>query len=431
VAIAGWGLRTPLGAEVGAIVERLLAGERAARPNPRFDASTYACTLAAPVEVEPAPSRHGRFVKRMGLLGMEVAAEAMRHAGGAGGERVGLFSAVGGLRAHWNDLLPALERQLPDGSDTWERGFKGTHPFWMLQHLSNNAHALAAAELRLRGEGATFGGATAGAQAMAAAGRAIEDGAVTAALVVAYDSLLEPETLVELGARGDATGAGLESLAAPYGAGACGGVPGEAAAALWLVDAGRAAAGRAGAGAGRVETGRAGTGRAGAGRAETGRAGTGRAETGTMALVEARAVADGGRGAAAGETLGRAAAAIAGGAPVEVVDGAAQAWPALDAAERVAVGAVVGEERVLVATAAALGMMGAATSVVQAIVLAELLRRGELPAIAGLKVPAAGPLRPLVARERTAARVALGMSGGAPGLAAAVRVEIPGGGGQR
>jgi 3-oxoacyl-(acyl-carrier-protein) synthase len=397
VAIAGWALRTPLGGEVAGVVDRLLAGERAARSNPRFDASTYACTLAAPVEAEPARSRHARFVKRMGLLGMEVAAEAMRAAGAAGGDRVGLFSAVGGLRAHWNDLMPALERQVADGSETWERGFKGTHPFWMLQHLSNNAHALAAAELGLRGEGATFGGATAGAQAIAAAARAIADGAVEAALVVGYDSLLEPETLVELGARGDASGAATaEGVEAPYGAAACGGVPGEAAAALWLVGAGRAQMGRAG----------------------------------TMALVEARAVADGSREAAAGETLGRAAAAMAGGAPVEVLDGAARARPALDAAERAALGAVVGEERVLVATAAALGMLGAATSVVQAIVLAELLRRGELPAIAGLKVPAAGPLRPLVARERTTARVALGMSGGAPGLAAAVRVEILGGDGQ-
>ena len=45
-------------------------------------------------------------------------------------------------------------------------------------------------------------GANAGAQALGAAARALEVGAVDAALVVAYDTLLEPETLIELAGRG-------------------------------------------------------------------------------------------------------------------------------------------------------------------------------------------------------------------------------------
>src|SRR5205085_875983 len=113
-------------------------------------------------------------------------------------DRIGLFAGVGGLRAHWDDMLAALEHQRDDGAGAWERGLRDVHPYWMLRHLSNNVHALAAMELELRGEGATFGGATGGAQALAAASRALHAGAIDAALVVAYDSLLEPETLVEL-----------------------------------------------------------------------------------------------------------------------------------------------------------------------------------------------------------------------------------------
>jgi hypothetical protein len=77
-------------------------------------------------------------------------------------------------------------------------------------------------DLALKGEGATFGGGNAGAQAIASASRALADDAIDAALVVAYDSLLEPETLVELDARGE-LGRGF--------------VPGEAAAAIVLVRA--------------------------------------------------------------------------------------------------------------------------------------------------------------------------------------------------
>jgi hypothetical protein len=66
--------------------------------------------------------------------------------------------------------------------------------------------------------------------------------------------------------------------------------------------------------------------------------------------------------------------------------------------------------------------------VVQVIAMAQALRRGTLPPIAGL-APASflaqAPLRPLASCEPTAARAALLLSVGAPGLAGAVRVQVP------
>lgn len=202
IAIAGYAWRVP----------------KAIGPNPF--ASSYRLQRVARIEQAPARSRNERFLRRMGLYGMEVAHEAFAAAGIPAGPRYGFFTGVGGLRAHWDDMLAALANQDDSGADAWERGLKDVHPYWMLRHLSNNVHALASAELALRGEGATFGGADGGAQAIAGARRAIADGAVDAALVVAYDSLLEPETLVELGER-----------EAPDF------VPGEAAAAIVLVPA--------------------------------------------------------------------------------------------------------------------------------------------------------------------------------------------------
>jgi 3-oxoacyl-(acyl-carrier-protein) synthase len=208
--------RTSLGSSVLDVIARVRAGDRAAIA----DSRGYACTTIAPIREEPPRSRNVRFLRRMGLLGLEAATEALAASGVGGGSRVGLFSGVGGLRAHWDDMIAAFANQRDDGERMWERGLASVHPYWMLRHLSNNVHALASAELDLRGEGATFGGGNGGAQAMASAIRALHAGAIDAALVVAYDSLLEPETLVELGAR-NWPAQGL--------------VPGEAAAAIVLV----------------------------------------------------------------------------------------------------------------------------------------------------------------------------------------------------
>jgi hypothetical protein len=171
----------------------------------------------APILGAPRATPHARYLRRIGCLGLEVAVDAFRASGVPSGPRTGLFSGVGGLRAHWDDMLAAFANQREDGERMWERGLKDVHPYWMLRHLSNNVHALASGDLGLRGEGATFGGGNGGAQALAAAERALHDDAIDAAVVVAYDSLLEPETLVELAVRGDTC------------------IPGEAAAAVVLV----------------------------------------------------------------------------------------------------------------------------------------------------------------------------------------------------
>ncbi len=383
-AITGWAWRTPLGHTIEEAMARLLAGERAAVAGP-------ACPVAAPLRAEPARSRHARFLRRMGLFGMEVAHEALARSGAGRGPRTGLFAGVGGLRAHWDDMMAALAGQRDDGERAWERGLRDVHPYWMLRHLSNNVHALASVELELRGEGATYGGATGGAQAIAAAARALEDGAIDAALVLAYDSLLEPETLVELAARGAIAGAAAPPAA--YDARAAGFVPGEAAAAVVLVRERDAAA--------------------------------------PLAWIEAIATADGAPSEPAAPAIGRAIARLAGflravdrPGGAGLVDGAARARPELDAAERAALAGAVPPETPLAAISAAMGQLGAATSVVQAIALAEALRRGALPPIAGLERPAPGPLVPIARAAPTEARAALGISTGAPGLVGAVRVEV-------
>jgi 3-oxoacyl-[acyl-carrier-protein] synthase II len=380
VAIVGQAWRTPLGTRVDEVVSKLLAGERVVIASPR--AAGYACKLVAPIPDEPARSRQSRFLRRMGLFGLEVAQEAFANAKASApaqlveGNRVGLFAGVGGLRAHWDDMLKALEHQADDGTNAWERGLRDVHPYWMLRHLSNNVHALAAMELGLKGEGATYGGATGGAQALAAAARALHDGAIDAALVLTYDSLLEPETLVELGARRAATQEiDPSQVAPPYDPRAGGFVPGEAAAALVLV---------------RVD------------------------DAPSLARVATCDGADGERAEPRpASLLSTARGLLDAGVPLAFVDGAARAWPDRDTAERAMLAELALADTPLTAITASLGQLGAATTVVQAIALAELLRRGSAP-----------PIAPSTASTPITGRTALALSTGAPGLTAAVHVEV-------
>lgn len=384
-AITGWSLYTPLGNSPEQVTRRLLAGERAAAYNTRFPSDTYACRLAAAIPDVPRPSAHARVLGRLGLFALEAGHSALSDAAISGSVRLGLFSAMGGLRAHWNDLMPALSGQRRDLSDSWQRGFKNLHPFWMLQHLSNNAHALLAQDICARGDGITMSGANAGAQALAAASRSLADRAIDVALVIAYDSLIEPETLLEMAERGALTPADVEGLRAPYDRLARGAVPGEAAAALVLErrdDAGSR----------------------------------------TRATLAAVAAADGEKTEPNSTTLARAVRRLLQNS--RVVDGCALAQPALDTAELRVLDQVVSPELRLTAIQAAMGLLGAATAPIQAIVLAVLLQRGQLPAIAALLEPAHPAL--VWRNEPTQQKSAIGLSAGAPGLLGAIRVSLEG-----
>lgn len=215
ITLEGWAWRTPLGSGREAL-DRLRAGESAVRALDRCGVP-YGATIPG----DPAPAAESRYLHRVGLFALELAKEL-----GEDGDHVGVFAGIGGLRALWGDLGVAMRDQ--DGGPPWARGLGKVHPYWMLRHLSNNAHALAAQALGARGEGTTVSGATGGAGALAAACRALTLGRLDVALVVAADTLLQPEILLE----GSVSGRwGRPGEAASTG----GPWPGEAAVAVRLV----------------------------------------------------------------------------------------------------------------------------------------------------------------------------------------------------
>lgn len=385
VAVTGWAWRTPLGDAVDAVVARLLAGERAGVATETEAGRVFAPVAARPrVTVGAAGLRADRFLDRLGRLALEVAQEALPAAPAP--ERLGLFSAVPGLRLAWDELAPAAVAIGDDESALWERGLRGLHPFWLLRHLSNNVHAVAAATLQARGDGATFGGCCAGVQALAAAQAALREGAIDVAVVVAHDSLLAPDAIARL-ARDEALWAGADpdAVTPPYDESAAGVVPGEAAAAVALE------------------------------RADEARG---------RALVRLCATAGSGApGLPEPALMTRTAARLTSGGGALAVDGGGWARPAFDAAERRALADLAGADAPLCAVTAHFGQLGAATGVVQAIALGTCLRAGRLPPLPRLVRPAPGPLRPVAAPGASAPPAALALSCGAPGQIGALLLE--------
>lgn len=392
-AIVGWAWRTPLGDSVDDVMARVMRGESGVGllsevMGPQHG---YSAKLAATIPTEPARSRHQRFARRLDLFGVEVALEAAKLAGVEPGDRVGVFVGYGGLRAHWDEMMPSLKGQRADLKGLWAHGFRDFHPFWMLRHLSNNAHAIAASELGATGEGLTLGGANGGAQALAAAQLALSQRRIDVAVVSAYDSLVQPDVLVELGASGALSLAETPAQLRPaYDVQAAGRVVSEGAACVVLMrpeDAPKA-----------------------------------------LGLMRALDAADGSRYAPSSDalavTLARFVQPLAGG--VDVVDGASIADVAQDDAERRALGIILGDDVALTSLASCWGDMGAASAVAQVIALTWCMRRGLLPPMSrlnqGESLPKT-PLNPVTSTTSRQTQRALGLTLAAPGLIGVICVE--------
>ena len=366
--------RTPLGTSVDDVFVRLLASERAVQPLASMESGTYQVRFGCPIEgPEPRPTRELRALRRIGLFGFEAAVEAAAML--TSFDNVGVYCGVGGLRAGWDEMLDAWQDQQPDGVGAWDLGFRKLHPFWMLHHLSNNTHALVAARLGATGDGATYGGANGGAAALVGAIRALETGTISRAIVFAYDSLLDPETLVELGVR-DAAATTESTPPSPYSRAASGFVPGEAAAALVLCRADDA--------------------------------------PDSCVTISAAVSADGQNGEPSASSFIHLARQFP---TPELIDGPGFGRAdALDCEEL----ASFAPNAQLTCAQAAFGQLGAAASLVQIIAAECVLTQRQLFPISGCTEPNTANLRPVLKAEQKEISKILCLSGGAPGLTAAV-----------
>lgn len=257
--ITGVGLITPLGVDRPATLDGLRDGGSAIGPIERFDAGTFPWSAAAEVRGfvprERLPDRKAvKLMSPPARLAVAAALEAREHArddAPADAADGGLFVAAGYETIDLDSVLRMMAACRPEGAAAgdpdeidvvrlWEDARYRMNPLNALKILPNMALAHVSIALGLRGANSSIGphGAS-GLQALADARRAVETGEAPFAVAGGTDSPVNVFMVSYFGVEGLLSTRGR---CAPFSADADGTVPGEAAAMLWIEDAGRAAA---------------------------------------------------------------------------------------------------------------------------------------------------------------------------------------------
>jgi 3-oxoacyl-[acyl-carrier-protein] synthase II len=194
--ITGCGAVTSVAASAAETWSAVVAGATGVGPIEGFDASGFACHLAAQVlgfhtESLGVSPRDARIMGLPGLMLLGSGREAMVQAGlrGAtpGPDEIGIFAGMGMVDRAPEDLRAAVAgSRAPTGID-YERffgdGYREIYPLWPLAMLNNVGFCLAALHLGARGENAVFSpGADAALLAVAEASSAVASGRAAAAL---------------------------------------------------------------------------------------------------------------------------------------------------------------------------------------------------------------------------------------------------------
>lgn len=188
VVITGIGLVCSLGHSPVEVWESLLAGKSGIKQIEGFDASGFACRVAAQVEGLDAASlgihpRDARIMDKHSYMLMKCTQDAFSNAGlgkiPVSGEDIGFFAGMGMVDYNIEDLMPAvLKSRGSEGNMDYDRfysgGFQEIHPLWPLSMLNNITFCQIAIKLGLRGENTVFSPhADSGAQAIAEAMRTL------------------------------------------------------------------------------------------------------------------------------------------------------------------------------------------------------------------------------------------------------------------
>ncbi len=218
--VTGFGLLTAAGADAASTWESLVAGRSGIAPITLWNTDGWTWRRAAEVkESDPrklvADRKLLKLISRADVFGLNAAAQAVRHSGVLRhretlpdatdfNERTGVFAGAPGLKyVQQHDFFPLLSKSGGDRKKFGEEIFSEVHPMWLLQNLPNNVLAYAGIQFGFKGPNENVTNHAIGsAQAIAEAHRMIQDGTLDRALVVGYESAVEPEGISYYGAMG-------------------------------------------------------------------------------------------------------------------------------------------------------------------------------------------------------------------------------------
>ena len=206
VVVTGCGVVSPIGSGVASFFDGLRQARRGIDRICTFDADAFPTHIAGEVrdvEVESVtvPARwQAAFARdRKSAFGVLAAREAMATAFGAEtsswryeGARIGVFCATGLEVFHLEDLVRNMRGSTLDGGRIWA-AIPQQPPYATMQVPADLGVRVIASEAGARGPVAVnVSACAAGAQAIGEGFHAVRDGAVDAAVVGGYDSMVNP-----------------------------------------------------------------------------------------------------------------------------------------------------------------------------------------------------------------------------------------------
>ncbi|MEM1243187.1 MAG: beta-ketoacyl synthase N-terminal-like domain-containing protein [Pseudomonadota bacterium] len=202
---------TSLGDNLTQTWDSIIAGKSGIAPTTLWDCSEWEYPLVAEVKnYNPrkmlADRKLLKMLSRHDVIGLKITDDVVKQSGlleyrdsladtNEFNFRTGLFVASAGSKfCQQNDLHPLLAAAKGDLKKYGSAMFDIVHPMWLLRILSNNVIAYAGIKYQFRGTNQNVvNHAVSGIQAIAEAQHAIEQGVIDRALVIGYESAIEPE----------------------------------------------------------------------------------------------------------------------------------------------------------------------------------------------------------------------------------------------
>lgn len=244
IVVTGTGLICSLGRSPAEVWDGLLAGKSGIRPIESFDASGFACRVAATVQGADLPDSgiQPKLARMMdGHLSMlyTAARDALAMCGIGPGDMardaIGFFAGMGMVDYEVEDLLRAVKKSIGSGRAIdydlfYSRAYQEIYPLWPLAMLNNVAFCQVAISLDIRGENSVFSPhGDSGVQAIAEAMDCLLDGKADLVLAGGVSEKVSPLSLARAQSFGilHRPADGEEAVCSPFSARRAGTVLGE------------------------------------------------------------------------------------------------------------------------------------------------------------------------------------------------------------
>lgn len=211
VVITGLGGIASTGTHINECWEALKKGETGIRPITAWDTVGWEYRYGAELKVYDPKSMVSdrkllKLISRQDVIGLCAAKQAIVHSGVLPyrdsltdarefNDRTGVYVASPGVKFNQQyDLMPVLAKAKGDLKKFGDCLFETVHPMWLLRILSNNVLAYVGIENNFKGPNQNIPNhAVSGTQAILEAFYAIQSGQMDRAIVVGYESSIEPQ----------------------------------------------------------------------------------------------------------------------------------------------------------------------------------------------------------------------------------------------